>query len=153
MALVRPRWGLARRGARDPFEEMFDRMVERFFGEWPGPRLTGPARGWTPAVDMIDRPDAIVLRADLPGLEQKDVEVRVDDGTLTIRGERREEQEAREEDFYCAERWTGSFERTISLPAGVDPDRIQATFRNGVLEVHIPKTQQAQAKKIEVKAA
>jgi HSP20 family protein len=102
---------------------------------------------------MIDRKDEIVLRADLPGLTQQDVQVHVENGMLTIRGTRQGEQEAKEEDYYCCERWAGSFSRTMTLPAGIDPDKIKATFKNGVLEVHVPKSQQAAGKQIEIKAA
>lgn len=147
----RPRAGLARRGA-EPFRA-FDEMVSRMFDDWLSPRRTGEARGWSPAIDMIDRKDHIVLRADLPGLEQKDIEVSVQNGMLTIRGARQEEREAKEEDYYCCERWAGSFSRVVSLPPGVDPDTIRATFKNGVLEVQVPKSPKAAGKTIEVRAA
>jgi HSP20 family protein len=104
-------------------------------------------------MDMIDRKDEIVLRADLPGLEQQDIQVNVENGMLTIRGTREGEHEAKEDDYYCCERWAGSFSRTITLPPGVDPDMINATFKNGVLEVHVPKSAKAAGKSIEVRAA
>jgi HSP20 family protein len=149
----RPTWGLARRGGGEPFRA-FDDLVSRMFEDWGmSPRLAGEARGWSPAVDMIDRKDEIVLRADLPGLTQQDVQVHVENGMLTIRGTRQGEQEAKEEDYYCCERWAGSFSRTMALPAGIDPDKIKATFKNGVLEVHVPKSPQAAGKQIEIKAA
>ena len=150
----RPRWGLMRGG---PFREMarMEREMEDVFGrsfrEWPWPRLAGEARGWAPAVDMIDRKDEVVLRADLPGLEQKDIEVSVEDGILTVRGERKEEREAKEEDYYCCERWAGTFARSLTLPPGVESEKVKAVFRNGVLEIHLPKTKEAKGKKVEVK--
>ena len=116
-------------------------------------RVAGTTRGWSPAVDMIDKKDEIILRADLPGLDQKDINVRVENGVLMINGSRQEEREAREEDYYCCERWSGVFSRSISLPPGVDQDKIRATFKNGVLEVHVPKSPQAVGKSIEIKAA
>jgi HSP20 family protein len=131
----------------------FDDFVRGMFDNWLAPRLTGEARGWAPAVDIIDKKDEIVLRADVPGLEQKDIHVDVDHGMLTIRGERREEREAKEEDYYCCERWAGSFSRTMTLPSGIDPDKVKATFKNGVLEVHVPKSAQAKGKSIEIQAA
>ena len=151
MAMERwqPRWGLAHRSGRDPFHDLFG----RFFDDWLSPRMSGEVRGWSPAIDMLDRKDEIVLRADLPGLERNDVDVSVENGVLTIRGERRGEEQAREDDYYCCERWTGSFTRTMTLPQGSDPSQIKATFKNGVLEVHIPKTAQAVGRKIEIKAA
>jgi HSP20 family protein len=147
----RPRWGLARRGteALRPFEDLASRMFDDFLS----PRIAGEARGWSPAVDMIDKKDEIVLRADLPGLEHKDIQVNVDSGMLTIHGSRQEAREAKEEDYYCCERWTGSFSRTMMLPPGVEADKIKATFKNGVLEVHVPKSSQAASKSIEVQAA
>ena len=150
----RPKPGLRRGG---PFRELarmqreMDDLFGRFFGEWPWPRWEGEARGLAPAVDLIDKKDEVVLRADLPGLEQKDIEVNVEDGTLSIRGERKEEKEAKEEDYYVTERWAGAFSRSVALPPGVDPEKIQATFKNGVLEVHLPKTVEAKGKKIEIK--
>lgn len=115
--------------------------------------MRGEARERAPVIDMIDRNDEIVLRADLPGLEEKDIDISVDDGVLSIRGRRQEEREAREDDDYYSERLAGSFARSVSLPPGVEVDKIAATFMNGVLEVHIPKTAQAIGKRIEVKAA
>jgi HSP20 family protein len=150
MDLWRPR-GLARRGA-DPFRG-FDDLVSRMFDDWLSPRVPGETRGWSPAVDMIDKKDEIVLRADVPGLDQKDIHVSVENGMLTIRGDRHQEREAKEEDYYCCERWAGSFSRTMALPSGIDPDKIKATFKNGVLEVHVPKSAQAVGKSIEIQAA
>jgi HSP20 family protein len=141
---------MARRGS-EPVRT-FDDLVSRMFDDWM-PRFGGEGRGWSPAVDMIDKKNEIVLRADLPGLEQKDIKVDVDNGMLTIRGSRQSEQEAKEDDYYCCERWAGSFTRTMTLPTGIDADKIKATFKNGVLEVHIPKAPHAAGKSIEVKAA
>ena len=147
----RPTWGLSRRSS-EPFRA-FDDLVSRMFDDWMSPRGTGEARGWSPAVDMVDRKDEIMLRADLPGVTEKDIQVNVDNGMLTIRGSRQGEQEAKEDDYYCCERWAGSFARTMTLPAGTDPDKIKATFKNGVLEVHIPKSKQAAGKTIQIQAA
>lgn len=146
----RPSWGLARGPFRELEREMED-LMGRFFRDWPGPRAAGEARGWAPSVDMLDRKDEIVVRADLPGLEQKDIEVTVEEGVLTIRGERKAEKEVKEEDYYACERWAGTFTRSLALPRGVEADKIRATFRNGVLEVHLPKTKEAKGKKVEVK--
>jgi HSP20 family protein len=151
MAIERWRpWGMARRGS-EPFRT-FDDLVSRMFDDWM-PRFGGEGRGWSPAVDMMDKKDGIVLRADLPGLEQKDIRVDVENGMLTIHGGRQSEQETKEDDYYHRERWSGSFTRTIALPTGIDPDKNKATFKNGVLEVLIPKAAHAAGKSIEVKAA
>lgn len=93
-----------------------------------------------PALDVIDRANELLVRADIPGLDEEDVTVEVDGRSLTIWGERHEEREERDESYYYAERWEGSFKRTIELPEDVDPARASATFDAGVLEVCFPKT-------------
>lgn len=149
----RPGWGLTRGPLREMSrgEREMEDLLGRFFRDWPWPGRGGEARGWAPAVDLVDRKEEVVLRADLPGLDQKDLEVHVEEGVLTIRGERKGEKEVREEDYYCCERWAGTFARSLALPPGVDPEKIKATFRNGVLEVRLPKTKEAKGKRIEIK--
>ncbi len=133
-------------------EHEMENVLGRLFRDWPFPRFFGEARGAAPALDMLDRKDEVILRADLPGLEHKDIEVTVEEGMLTIRGERKGEREAREEDFYCCERWAGSFERSLALPPGVDAGKVKAAFKNGVLEVRLPKVEKAKGKRIEIRA-
>ena len=140
--------------AHGPFRELarLEREMEEMFGRlpsWPWSR----ERGWAPAVDMIDEDDRIVVRADLPGLDEKDIEVTVHDGMLTVRGERKAEKEEKKEGYYYNERSYGMFSRTLPLPAAVEADKVKATFKKGVLEVHLPKAKEAQDKKIEIKAA
>jgi HSP20 family protein len=153
LELWRPKGSLM----RGPFRELarMEREMEdlfgRFFREGPGAVRGAEGLGWAPDVDMIDKPDAIVVRADLPGLEQKDVDVTVHDNTLTVRGERKEERVEKEEGYYLSERRVGAFARSFSLPPGVEAEKIRATFKNGVLEVHLPKSKEAMGKKIEVK--
>ncbi len=139
-------------GALARMQQEMDEMFGRVFGDWSWPHWAGGARGQGPAVDMFDRKDEVILRADLPGLEQKDLEVHVEQGVLTIHGERKEEKEVREDDYYYSERWTGAFSRSLELPPGVDAEKIRATFKNGVLEVHFPKGREARGKRIEVSA-
>lgn len=142
--------------ARSPFRELMrlerdmEEMFGRFLPAWP---FREGDREWAPAVDMIDHADEIILRADVPGLDEKDLEVTVHDGTVTIRGERKEEKEEKKEDYYCSERSYGAFARTLSLPTSVEADKVKATFKKGVLEVHLPKAKEAKGKKIEIKAA
>lgn len=148
--LWRPRRGWPRSPFREleRFEremaEMFGPLARRFPWSWD-------ERGWTPAVDMIDRKDEVVVKADLPGLEDRDIEVSVQDGMLTIRGQRRQEKVETGEEYYYCERVAGAFARTLALPAGVDQDRIRATFTKGVLEIHLPKTKEAKGRKIDIK--
>jgi len=151
------RWKPRLVGRRPPFrglgrmEQDMEETFDRWFRGWP--RWETETLGWAPDVDVVDRKEEVVLRADLPGLTEKDIQLTFQDGNLTIRGERKEEKEAKEEDYYCSERWYGSFSRTLALPAGVETEKISATFKDGVLEVHLPKTKKAEGKKIEIKAA
>jgi HSP20 family protein len=109
----------------------------------------------TPAVDIAESEKAYELTAELPGMDEKNIEVNVSDGNLTIKGEKQEEKEEKNKDYYMRERNFGSFERRFELPEGVDADKIEATFKKGVLTLTLPKKLEAQkpAKKIEVKAA
>jgi HSP20 family protein len=138
--------------ARSPFRELARDMEEafgRFFPGWSEEK----GYGWMPAVDMADEKDEILVKADLPGLDQKDIEVTVQEGTLTIRGERKQEKEEKKEDYYYAERSYGAFVRSLPLPKGVEADKVKATFKKGVLEVHLPKAKEVKGKTVEVKAA
>src|SRR5688572_8391573 len=94
---------------------------------------------WIPAMDLVESEADLVLRADLPGMAEDDVNIEIKDGVLTISGERRAEHEEKGEGFHRVERAFGSFSRSLSLPEGVDPQRVDAKFADGVLEVRIPK--------------
>ncbi len=106
-----------------------------------------------PAVDFVERDNAFEVHADLPGLDEKNIEVKVAGGVLTIKGQKEENKEEKKEDFHLRERRVGSFERALRIPDGVDTDKIEAAFKKGVLTVTLPKTAEAQkpVKKIEVK--
>jgi len=108
-----------------------------------------------PAVDVVESDKAYELTAELPGMDKKNIEVKVVDGGLIIKGEKQEEKEEKKKDYYLQERNFGSFERSFGLPEGVDADKIEASLKKGVLTVTLPKKPEAQkpAKKIEVKAA
>ena len=118
----------------------------------PTPRGTARAsvRRWIPAMDVAQTDDHYVLRADLPGLSEGDVNVELDHNVLTISGERKREHEQRSEGYYRVERASGSFSRSLTLPEGVDADDIQANFDNGVLEIRIPKPEQPKPRKVEI---
>ena len=109
--------------------------------------------GGAPAVDVVETDNAYELTADLPGIDEKNIEVKLAQGGLTIKGEKREEKEETKKDYYLHERYIGSFERHFALPEGVDTDKIEASFKNGVLEVRLPKKPEAikPEKTIEVK--
>jgi HSP20 family protein len=108
-----------------------------------------------PAVDVAESDKAYEITAELPGLDEKNINITVANGALTIKGEKREETEEKKKDYYVSERRYGAFERQFTLPDSVNPDKIEATFKNGVLKVTLPKTEEAQkpAKTINVKAA
>lgn len=111
--------------------------------------------GVAPAVDITESEKAYEITAELPGMDEKNIEVKTANGTLTIKGEKQEEKEEKKKDFYLHERHFGSFERSFAMPEGVDADKVEASFKKGVLTVTLPKKPEAQkpAKKIEVKAA
>lgn len=118
----------------------------------------GTSFGWSvrsPDFDVVDKDGEIEIRADLPGMEEKDIDVKLSDGALTVSGERREERKEGEEDgnYYLAERRYGAFQRTIPIPDHIDRDKVEASFRKGVLTIRLPKTAEARekAKRIEVK--
>lgn len=151
-----------------PFEALrkeVDRLFEDFgtddFWRRPFRSLAGLERNLaqklvsTPAVDVAETDKAYEITAELPGMDEKDIEVNVANGGLTIKGEKKVETEEKQKGYHVSERRYGSFERYFGLPEDVEANRIEAAFKNGVLKVTLPKTAEAQkpAKKIEVKAA
>jgi HSP20 family protein len=153
-----------------PFDTL-RREVEQLFDDFGQNFLPFPARRslfdfeplwrrravWeaVPAVDIAESEKAYEIAAELPGMDEKNVEVKVANGNLTIKGEKQEEKEEKKKDYYLHERHFGSFERSFEIPEGVDADKIEAKFKKGVLTVTLPKKPEAQkpAKKVEVKAA
>ena len=128
----------------EPFTREIDRVFDAFFGQ------TDQARRWIPPIDLVEAEDHFVLKADLPGLTEGDVNIEVQDGTLTISGERKAEHERRDKGWHRIERSFGSFNRSLTLPDGVDPDRIEASFSDGVLEVRIPKPEERKPRRISI---
>lgn len=110
-----------------------------------------PRQGWTPSVDLIRRDDSMVLRADIPGIKPDEVKIEVEDDVLTVSGEHSEEKEERKERYMRRERRIGSFSRSMVLPKGVEADDIEATTKDGVLEVTIPMPKAEEAQKVEIK--
>ncbi len=105
---------------------------------------------WYPAVDMFDDDDKIVIKAELPGMDKKDISVDIENRVLTLSGERNYDNEVKEENYYRRERATGKFKRAFNLPADVDADNIKADFKDGVLRVEIPKPEEQKPKQITV---
>ena len=116
----------------------------------PTPGNGGTLRRWMPAMDLVETADHFVLRADLPGLTEDDVTLEFEDGTLTVSGERKSEHEAKGEGYYRVERAFGSFSRSLTLPQGIDPEAVTASFDRGVLEVSIPKPEEKKPRRIEI---
>ena len=131
---------------QDRMNQIFEDTLARSRGREEGLR-TGM---WTPAVDIYENNDFVVVKAELPGVEKDRISVEVEDGILTLRGERGIGKEVKEENFHRIERAYGSFQRSFSLPVSVDQEKVTARFRDGVLEVKMPKQAQAKAKQIEV---
>jgi len=109
--------------------------------------------GWLPPVDIMEEGDRVVLRAEIPGVSRDDIDVSVENGTLTLRGEKKQEQQVDTENAYRLERFYGSFSRSFVLPTRIDAEHIKATYRDGVLEAVLPKAEEARPKKIKVQAA
>jgi HSP20 family protein len=107
-------------------------------------------RRWMPAMDLVETEDHFVLRADLPGVSEEDVNIEVEDRVLTISGERKAEHELSKEGYHRVERAFGTFSRALTLPEGIDPDAVAATFDRGVLEVRIPKPEQRKPRKVSI---
>jgi len=139
-----------------PFREVarlrneMDRLWDDYFG--PGRRALQPLEeAWLPAVDVAESPDKITVKAEIPGMEAKDIEISMVGDTLTIKGEKKAEREQKEENYHLVERSYGSFSRAMKLPAMVEADKVEATYKNGVLTVVLPKKEEVKPKAIEIK--
>ena len=142
-------------GSSSPFMSL-QREIDRLFDDFSRGFPTfggGPALSLMPSMDVTETDKDIEITAELPGLEEKDVQINVADNLLTIRGEKKAEKEEKDKNYRLVERSYGSFERTLELPDGVNADAIKASIAKGVLKVTVPKPAPAQVKKIEVKAA
>ncbi|MFA5941476.1 MAG: Hsp20/alpha crystallin family protein [Sinimarinibacterium sp.] len=155
--------------ARHPFETLrheIDRVFEDFNrGTWRSPFSRMPfdvepfwrhelSWGAMPAVDIVEKDKQYEIEAELPGMDEKNIEISLSDGMLTLKGEKSEEKEEKKKNCYLSERHYGSFQRAFRIPVGVDADRIEASFAKGVLKVTLPKTAEVQKreKKVEIKA-
>jgi HSP20 family protein len=146
MALVR--WEPARE--LSSLQTEMNRLFNTFF-DTPTTGGNGAAvRRWVPSMDLVETDEHFVLRADLPGLSEGDVSIELEDNVLTLSGERKAEHEEKKEGFYRLERSFGQFRRSLTLPDGVDPDAIAATFERGVLEVRIPKPEARKPRKVAI---
>jgi HSP20 family protein len=148
MALIR--WEPVRE--LNTIQSEMNRLFNTFFDS---PTTTNGAgnrnfRRWIPAMDLVETEAEFVLRADLPGLSEQDVNIELEDNVLTIKGERKAEHEERKEGYYRVERSSGAFARSLTLPEGVDAEAVQARFDRGVLEVRIPKPEERKPRKVAI---
>ncbi len=144
MALVR--WDSGRE--LDTLQSEMNRVFDTFFGNRPGNGIA--SRRWVPAMDLVEDDSSLVLRADLPGISEDDVEIEVKDRVLTVSGERKAEEKKEGEGYYRVERSFGSFSRSLTLPEGVEAEQVEAAFDNGVLEVRIPRPKEQKPHRVEI---
>jgi HSP20 family protein len=148
MALIR--WEPVRE--LNTIQSEMNRLFNSFFeASTPGSGGNGPStRRWIPAMDLVESESDFVLRADLPGLSEGDVNIELEDNVLMLSGQRKAEHEERKEGYYRVERASGSFSRSLTLPEGVDPEAVSAHFDKGLLEVRIPKPEQRKPRKVAI---
>ncbi len=130
------------------FQEEMNKMLDNFFG-----REDYFGMGWSPNIDIAENDDEIIIKAEIPGIDPKDIDISIAGETLTIKGEKKEEMENKGKHYHRVERSYGSFTRAINLPAPVMTDKVKAEDHNGVLEITLPKMEKAKAKRITVKVA
>jgi HSP20 family protein len=143
MALVR--WDPIRE--LDSLQGDMNRLFDRFF---EGRAANGTARRWIPAMDLVETDDRLVLRGDLPGMSEDDIDIEIKDSVLTVSGERKAESEEKGKGYHRVERAFGSFSRSLTLPQGIDADQVKAEFDKGVLEVTIPKPAEAKPTRVQI---
>jgi HSP20 family protein len=138
------------RALTSTMKDDLDRLFDRF---WEGNFPQIPAMGdWTPALDVSETKDAIVVKAEVPGMDAKDIELSLLGDVLTLKGEKKQEKEEKDEHYYRVERSYGAFARAVRLPASVDGSKVTASFKNGLLTVTLPKAPAARGATIPIKA-
>ena len=131
-------------------QERINRVFEDIFPA-AGEREDFGLMDWRPVVDTYEKEDAVMIKADLPGVKKEDISIDIRQNVLTLSGERSHEKDIREDQFHRRERYFGRFQRSFTLPENVDPEHVDARFKDGVLEVRVPKTEKTRAKRIEIK--
>src|SRR5438876_10503191 len=136
----------------DPFREFnTPSRLGSFFGkDWESPTLT---TAWNPSVDIFENDNEVVIKAELPGMNAKDIDVRLENNVLTLKGERHFEKETKEENYHRVEREYGSFSRSFALPRAVNGDRVSAEYKDGILKIVLTKKEETKPKAIKVAAA
>ena len=129
-------------------QEQMNRLLDLAWSKQGGEELREGA--WQPPVDIYEDENAVIIKAELPGIDQKDIEVRIEDNTLTIRGERKHEEEVRKENYHRVERYYGGFQRSFSIPATIHQEKVRASSDKGVLTITLPKREEVKPKQITV---
>lgn len=134
-------------------QDEINRIFDRFFSRGGTDDTDLRVSSWYPNVDVTERDDAYVMKAEIPGVSKDDVKITLKENLLTIFGEKKREKEEKEKNYYRSERSYGSFQRTFTLPSSVRSEKVEASFRDGVLTIEIPKAEEAKPKEIQVKVA
>jgi HSP20 family protein len=129
-------------------QEQMSRLLDMAWNREPGEELKEGV--WQPPVDIFEDKDAVYIKAELPGIDQKDIDIKIEDNTLTIKGERKYEEDVRKENYHRVERYYGGFQRTFALPNTIDQERVKANCDKGVLTVMLPKREETKPKQIKV---
>ena len=133
--------------------QRLNRMLDEAFSGWPFPQSGGAlTSAWVPACDVCEDANSVTMSVELPGVRPEDVKLTVENNVLTVRGEKKQEKRAEQDQMHRYERSYGSFERAFSLPSSVDPEHIEARYENGILEITIPKAERARPREIPVSA-
>jgi HSP20 family protein len=146
------RWQIPQHWTLSPFRRVanlrdeVDQLFQFAFGRAGSPL----PNGWAPAVDLYEDKDTVTVQAELPGLKKEDINISLEDGFLTISGERKQEQKAEGAESYRTERFVGIFQRTVSLPSEVDAEKIKASYTDGILTVTLPKSEKSKPKQIPI---
>ncbi len=148
--LVPYRGSLMGRDLLRDMRDVFDRF-ERLFEDFELPTIFEERETWMPAFDIAENEKEYIVTAEVPGIDPKDIEITISNGVLTIKGEKKREEEDRGENYYYMERQYGAFQRSFRLPEEVNEDEIEATYKNGVLRLVIPKAHEGKVKRIEIK--
>jgi HSP20 family protein len=137
-------------GNLQSFQNEMNRMFNEFFRGGNGEEAGSGLSTWTPRVDIHETDDALVIKAELPGISKDDVSIDVHQNTLTLRGQRKHEAEVKQDNYHRMERAYGTFQRSFVLPTMIDQEKVQATFKDGVLELHLPKLESAKPRRIAI---
>jgi HSP20 family protein len=142
---------------REPFQQLermgreMDRLWDSFFEDRPTVRGREWMGDWLPSLDLSETKNEFVVKAEVPGMTAKDIDISLNGGVLSIRGEKKQEREEKEENYHFVERTYGSFNRSIRLPGGVHSDKIKASYKDGVLKVTLPKSEEGKRREVKIK--